>query len=54
MRSVLGTIEMDHAIDAGERRAAALTAVGIELFLRENITTPLRSKSCQQHVSLQT
>ena len=44
MRSVLGTIKVNHAIDTGKRRAATLAAVGVELLLREDITTSLRGQ----------
>lgn len=48
---------MDHAIDAGKRRAAALVTVGVELFLGEDITACLSethvnhgSNQCSQTV----
>lgn len=41
MSSILQSVEMHHAIDTGEGGAATLAAMGIELFLSENITTCL-------------
>lgn len=41
MRAILRAIEMNHAINTGERRAATLVTVRIELLLGENITTVL-------------
>jgi len=41
MRSIVSALEMNHAIDTGERRTATLVAVGIELLLSEDITTVL-------------
>lgn len=42
MRSVLGAVEMDHAVDTGEGRAAALVAVRVELLLGEDIAAILK------------
>lgn len=42
MSSVLGAIEVNHAINARKGCAAALAAVGVEFLFGENITTTLR------------
>lgn len=39
--SILSTVEMNHAIDTGERRATTLVTVGVKLLLSEDITTVL-------------
>lgn len=41
MRSVTSPLEVDHTIDAGERCAATLVAMGIELLLGKDITARL-------------
>jgi hypothetical protein len=41
MSSIFCSVEVHHAIDTGEGGAATLTAMRIELFLGENITTCL-------------
>lgn len=40
--SVLGTVEVNHAINARKGCAAALAAVGVEFLFGEDITTSLR------------
>lgn len=41
VRSIFGTPEVNHTINAGKRRAAALAAVGVEFFLGEDIAATL-------------
>ncbi len=39
--SVIGPLEVYHTIQASERRPSTLTAVGIQLLLRKNVSTTL-------------
>ena len=41
MRSILGSLEMHHAINAGKRRAPTLVPMRIELLLGQNIAAGL-------------
>lgn len=41
MRSVISPLEVDHTIDAGERCASTLVAMGIKFLLGKDITTRL-------------
>lgn len=45
MRSILGPVKMGHAVNAGERRCATMSAMSIELFLGEDIPTGLSTVS---------
>lgn len=42
-------MEVDHAIDTGERRAAALVPVRVELLLGEDITAILEAHPVSNH-----
>ena len=42
--SILGPVEMDHAVQAGKRRAAALIPMRIKLLFREDIPTVLSKR----------
>jgi hypothetical protein len=44
MRSILGALEVDHAVYTTERGAMTPAAMGIELLLGEDIPTALRSR----------
>lgn len=48
MRFVFISLEMNHAIDAGERRASTLVAMGVEFLLRKDITARLEREPSQQ------
>lgn len=41
MRSIICTVEMHHAINAGERCSSTLVAMRIEFFLGQNIAAGL-------------
>jgi hypothetical protein len=41
MRTVVGALEVDHAVDAGIRCAPALVGVRVELLLGEDVTASL-------------
>lgn len=52
MRFILVSLEMNHAIDAGERRASTLVAMGVEFLLRKDITARLEGDPVsKQHSS---
>lgn len=48
MVAVIGSREMDHAIDTGKGRSSAAIAVGIEFLLRQNITAALNEATRQE------
>lgn len=50
MRSKVGASKMGHTIKAGEGSAATLSVMGVELFLREDISTVLgrHERQCQR------
>lgn len=41
MRSVIDALEVDHTIDAGERRASTLASMRVEFLLRKDIAASL-------------
>lgn len=46
MRSVIGTVEVGHAIQAGVGCGATLAAMGVELLLGENVAATLKPACC--------
>lgn len=50
MRSILGALEVHHAVNAGEGCAATLVSMRVELLLGEDVTTGLALKSVSQRL----
>jgi hypothetical protein len=48
MVAVIGSREMDHAINTGKGRSSAAIAVGIEFLLRQDITAVLDEATRQE------